>query len=48
LKEVAQLSRTVLGCLAELEHVKPVSDAEMVSAGDPDVIWMTKGSETPG
>ena len=39
LKEVAQLSRTVRGYLAELEQVNPVSNAEMVSTSDPDAIW---------
>jgi transposase len=46
LREVAQLSRTVRGYLAELEQVNPVSDAEMVSTTDPDAIWTTKGSGT--
>ena len=46
LQEVARLSRTVRGYLAELEQVNPVSDAEMVSTTDPDAIWTTKGSGT--
>jgi transposase len=43
-KEVAQLSRTVREYLADLEQMNPVSDAEMISATDPDAIWTTKGS----
>jgi transposase-like protein DUF772/DDE family transposase len=46
LQEVAQLSRTVRGYLAELEQVNPVSDAKMISTTDPDAIWTTKGSGT--
>jgi len=46
LKEAAQLSRTVQEYLAELEQVNPVSDAEMISATDPDAIVTTKGGGT--
>ena len=46
LKEAAQISRTVREYLAELEEMNPVSEAEMVSATDPDAILATKGGGT--
>ena len=46
LKEAAQISRTVREYLAELEEMNPVSEAEMVSATDPDAILTTKGGGT--
>jgi transposase len=43
LREAAQVSRTALEYLVELEEANPVSDSAMVSTSDPDAVLTTKG-----
>jgi transposase len=46
LREAAQVSRTALEYLVELEEANPVSDAVMVSTSDPDAVLTRKGGGT--